>query len=187
MGRTSVISVWPLSPEPLVGQGRARSFTVERVTTESDSSAYENPGRDAGLRSSLPPPRFIPARQWVLDTALELDGLRRELRTEINTRAGERAGRRLDQIAHDLVLVASELATNAILHGRPPTIVELFQDDDDFLLTVADHDVTSEPHIAGYRPPGEGGFGLQIARRLSRDVGWYRTDTVKVIWAEISS
>ena len=134
MGRTSVISVWPLSPEPLVGQGRARSFTVERVTTESDSSANENPGRDAGLRSSLPPPRFIPARQWVLDTALELDGLRRELRTEINTRAGERAGRRLDQIAHDLVLVASELATNAILHGRPPTIVELFQDEDDFLL-----------------------------------------------------
>ena len=88
-------------------------------------------------------------------------------------------------VSGDLVLVASELATNGIKHGRPPTIVELRQDGQDFLLTVADHDLGSEPRIAGERPPGEGGFGLQIARRLARDVGWYRTDTVKVIWAAL--
>ena len=142
---------------------------------------------DSGLHTTRPPARFEPARRWVLDTVAELDGFRQELREEINNRAGERAGRVLGHVAHDLVLVASELATNAIRHGRPPTIVELLQDEDDFLLTVADHDLGSEPHIAGARAPGEGGFGLQIARRLSRAVGWYRTDTVKVIWAEIGS
>jgi serine/threonine-protein kinase RsbW len=167
-----------------VGIGR---HTVERVTVSPDSVENENPGRDSGLSSSPPPTRFTPVRRWVLDTVRQLKGLREELRQEINARSEELGDRRLGRIAHDLVLVASELATNGILHGRPPTIVELFQDGPDFLLTVADHDLSKTPHIAGVRPPGDGGFGLQIARRLSRDVGWYRTDTVKVIWAEIGT
>ncbi|UZN03263.1 ATP-binding protein [Cellulomonas sp. S1-8] len=155
------------------------------MTTSSDPHSDENATPDAGLRSAHPPERFVLVRRWVLDTGGELSGLRQELREEINTRDSARSDRLLDGVAHDLVLVASEIATNAIRHGRPPTIVELLQDDDRFLLTVADHDLGSEPRIVGDRPPGEGGFGLQIARRLSRDVGWYRTDTVKVIWAEI--
>lgn len=155
------------------------------MSAASDSPANQQPGSDAGLRSALPPTRFVPVRRWVLDTVGELDGVRQELREEVNTRTGTATDRLLGRIAHDLVLVASELATNAILHGRPPTIVELLQDGADFLLTVADHDVSSEPRIVGDRPPGQGGFGLQIARRLARDVGWYRTHTVKVIWAEI--
>ena len=95
----------------------------------------------------------------------ELRGFREGLREEINRRSQMRADQLLDGIASNLVLVASELATNAIRHGRPPTIVELLQDDTRFLLTVADHDLGSEPRIAGDRPPGDGGFGLQIARR----------------------
>lgn len=157
------------------------------MSAGSDSLANERPGRDAELPSALPPTRFLPVRRWVLDAAGELNGLRQGLAAEINTRAGAPADRLLGEVADDLVLVASELATNGIRHGRPPTIVELFQDGADFLLTVADHDVSSEPRIVGDRPPGEGGFGLQIARRLARDVGWYRTDTVKVIWAEIGT
>ncbi|ADG76426.1 putative anti-sigma regulatory factor, serine/threonine protein kinase [Cellulomonas flavigena DSM 20109] len=124
-------------------------------------------------------------RRWVLDTVAELAAFRWQLREEINARSGLPAVEALGTVAHDLVLVASELATNGIRHGRPPTIVELRQDGDEFLLTVADHDLGTEPRLAGERPPGEGGFGLQIARRLARDVGWYRTDSVKVIWAAL--
>ncbi|GIG40598.1 ATP-binding protein [Cellulomonas phragmiteti] len=101
-------------------------------------------------------------RTWILETDAELRGLRQDLRQEINTRAGAHADRILGDVAHDLVIVASELATNAIHHGRPPTIVELFQREHRFLLTAADHDRGSEPRIAGDRPPGEGGFGLQM-------------------------
>lgn len=126
-------------------------------------------------------------RRWVLDTVAELTGFRQQLREEINARSHIPAEELLGAVAHDLVLVASELATNGIRHGRPPTIVELLQDEHDFLLTVADHDLSTEPRVVGDRPPGEGGFGLQIARRLSRDVAWYRTDTVKVIWAELGA
>ncbi|WP_211254596.1 recombinase family protein [Cellulomonas cellasea] len=155
------------------------------VITPSTPDSSEDTGLDAGLRTSRPPSRFSPVRRWVLDSVTELHGLREGLRQEINTRARAREDRLLDGIAHSLVLVASELATNAIRHGRPPTIVELLQHDTLFLLTVADHDLSNQPRIAGDRPPGEGGFGLQIARRLSVDVGWYRTNTVKVVWAEI--
>ncbi|WP_199737924.1 ATP-binding protein [Cellulomonas sp. PhB150] len=155
------------------------------MITPPNASSDARSTLDGGLRASRPPANFVPARRWVVDSVSELAGLRHALRTEINTRAHASADRDLDRVAQDLVLVASELATNAIKHGRPPTIVQLFQDGTSFLLTVADHDLGSEPRIAGDRPPGEGGFGLQIARRLSRDVGWYRTDTVKVIWAEI--
>ena len=153
------------------------------MTTPPGPSSGEHSSFDAGLRTSRPPTRFVAVRRWVLDTVTELAGFRQQLREEINARSGLPAAQALGTVAHDLVLVASELATNGIRHGRPPTIVELRQDDQEFLLTVADHDLGSEPRIAGERPPGEGGFGLQIARRLARDVGWYRTDTVKVIWA----
>ncbi|MBB2923574.1 ATP-binding protein [Cellulomonas cellasea] len=141
-------------------------------------------------------PRRPEPRQWqwrpapsrgVLDTATELHDLREALRQEINTHAEARDDRLLDGVAHSLVLVASELATNAIRHGRPPTVVELFQHEGSFLLTVSDHDLGTEPRVAGDRPPGEGGFGLQIARRLAVDVGWYRTSTTKVVWAEIGT
>lgn len=169
----------------LVLRSPGRSPTVGQVITPPNASADASTSLDGGLRASRPPANYVPARRWVVDSVSELAGLRHALRDELNTRAHAAADRDLDQVAQDLVLVASELATNAIRHGRPPTIVQLFQDGASFLLTVADHDLGTEPRIAGDRPPGEGGFGLQIARRLSREVGWYRTEAVKVIWAEI--
>ncbi|WP_199721592.1 ATP-binding protein [Cellulomonas rhizosphaerae] len=152
-------------------------------TTPPDDGA----SLDGGLRTSRPPASFVPVHRWVIDSLGELSALRHALQDQINTRDHAATDRDLGQVAQDLVLVASELATNAIRHGRPPTIVQLLQDGPRFLLTVADRDLGSEPRIAGDRPPGEGGFGLQIARRLSREVGWYRTDAVKVIWAEIGA
>jgi signal transduction histidine kinase len=117
----------------------------------------------------------------------DLHALRDGLRQQIDDRARLREDQLMDGVAHAAVLVASELATNALRHGRPPAVVELLQRDACFLLTVTDHDPSSRPHIATDRAPGEGGFGLQIARRLSLDVGWYRADPVKVLWAEIGA
>ena len=34
--------------------------------------------------------------------------------------------------------------------------------------------------------PGAGGVGLHLARQLSLDVGWYRTESVKTVWATFS-
>jgi serine/threonine-protein kinase RsbW len=139
-------------------------------------------GTDEGLASTRPPASFVPVRTWVVQTLRELSELRAEVLAEVSP-AGAGPVPDLDSIAHHMVLVASELATNALRHGIPPTIVQLLRDGRTYLLDVADHDLTTQPYVAGSRPPGLGGFGLQIARRLALDVGWYATATTKHVWA----
>ncbi|WNB85854.1 ATP-binding protein [Cellulomonas sp. ATA003] len=136
---------------------------------------------DEGLVTARPPAGFTLVRQWRLDTTPQLAGLRASLKSELAE--GTRPEPELDPVAHDMVLVASELATNALRHGIPPTIVRLLRSVGTYLLDVADHDLSSTPHIAGPRAPGEGGYGLQIARRVAVDVGWYTTDATKHVWA----
>ncbi|WP_230685295.1 ATP-binding protein [Cellulomonas sp. JZ18] len=132
------------------------------------------PDVDGGLRTSRPPEGFEPVRTWTIDTTAELSRLRHELSAATGG---------LDPVGERMVLIASELATNALVHGIPPTEVTLLRRDDQLLLDVADHDVSSSPAIAGERPVGMGGFGLQIARRLSQDVGWYADEDTKHVWA----
>ena len=157
------------------------------VTSPPDHPPGEDVDHDAGLRTSPPPSCFLPVRRWVLDTVAELQNLRAGLRDEIATLDRMRADALLADIADDLVLVATELASNAIRYGLPPAIVELLHHDARVLLTVADHDLSTEPRIDTRRPRGEGGFGLRITQRLSLDAAWYRTDLTKVVWAELGT
>jgi serine/threonine-protein kinase RsbW len=142
----------------------------------------DGPESDEGLASSRPPATFALVRTWVVQTVRELSDLRAQILDEIGPASGDPV-QDLGSVAHHMVLVASELATNALRHGIPPTIVELRRDGQTYLLDVADHDLGTAPYVAGSRPPGQGGFGLQIARRLAIDVGWYATPTTKHVWA----
>lgn len=144
------------------------------------------PGRDEGLESSRPPERFRFVREWVLHDTLELAAVRRELLAAITSHT-PLPSEALAGVPERMILVASELATNALTHGLPPTFVRLSTDGNDFLLDVADHDLSSQPQVVGGRPLGEGGFGLRIARRLSQEVGWYATATTKHVWATFAA
>jgi serine/threonine-protein kinase RsbW len=93
------------------------------------------------------------------------------------------AGESLDDIPERVVLVATELATNGIRHGRPPTVIRLLCTDDEFVLDVADDDLDNLPELVDARPADAGGRGLLIARSFSLDVGWYATGSTKHIWA----
>ncbi|MFB9238057.1 ATP-binding protein [Plantactinospora siamensis] len=134
------------------------------------------------LRTSPPLPETVEVRRWMLATPAELSGLRASLHEALtgNVLAD---GESLDDIPEQVVLVATELATNALRHGMPPTIIRLLTYDDHFVLDVADHDLASVPELADTRPQGASGRGLQLARALSLDVGWYATDDTKHIWA----
>ncbi|MFJ1542212.1 ATP-binding protein [Micromonospora chalcea] len=137
------------------------------------------------LRTSPPPPQATELEQWVLDSPEDLRGLRASLRDALN-RHGLVQGEDLDEVPHLVVLVATELASNALRHGRPPTIVTLLTTDDRFLLDVADHDVSSVPELTDISPTDSGGRGLFLAQSVSLDVGWYATDATKNIWAAFS-
>ncbi|WP_446218107.1 ATP-binding protein [Micromonospora sp. IBHARD004] len=134
------------------------------------------------LRTSPPPPRATELERWDLGTAAELRQLRASLCAAL-TRYGLAQGEELDEVPGLVVLVATELASNALRHGIPPTIVTLLAADDCFILDVADHDLASVPELAETHPLDSGGRGLLLAQSVSLAVGWYATDDTKNIWA----
>lgn len=130
------------------------------------------------LPATRPPSSYVHVRRWVVEQAAGLRRLRQELRDQLSASA-----RTTDTDADDIVLVTSELATNALAHGRSPALVQLLLDGQAVLLVVSDTDAAHAPFLAEGREPGEGGFGLQIARRLSTDVGWWSDANGKHVWA----
>lgn len=149
--------------------------------TWSEDVSIDVPDADAGLPLSRPPARFHAVDEWSLDSLDQLSSLRSGLAAILRTGAAA-PDEGLGTTPEKIVLVASELATNALEHGRPPTIVRLLKDHTLWLLEVADHDRGTVPVYAGERIPGAGGLGLHLARTLSLDVGWYSTATTKNIW-----
>ncbi len=132
--------------------------------------------------STYPPEEFERLARWVLDGPNQLSGLRAGLTRSLRGAGAEYSGG-LTGVADQMVLVASELATNALVHGLPPTLVDLMATDDEFLLDVIDHAPDEAPELAEGRPIGHGGLGLQIAARMAMDVGWFTEGTGKHVWA----
>lgn len=158
-------------------------LVAARATKDTMPHHDDRGESDEGLISSTPPARYETLRRWTLSAAREIRTVRRELRDAIGQ--GSRAD--LGHVPERMLLVASELAANALEHGRPPTFITLASDGTRYLLDVADHDPHSVPVLAGYRAPGAGGFGLQIARKVGQEVGWYATATTKHIWVTFSA
>lgn len=111
---------------------------------------------------------------WRLDSTAQLRALRAGLHDAL------RAPR---SVGDPVVLVASELATNALRHGEPPATVSLGRTPEAFVLDVADGAVDAVPVLAERRPLGEGGYGLYLAGRLADDLGWYAAEGRKHVWA----
>jgi serine/threonine-protein kinase RsbW len=139
--------------------------------------------RPMALLSASHPPPVAEIQTWVLDSPGELKLLRASLYRAITGREFPKHAQ-LDDVPEKLVLVATELATNALRHGLPPTIVKLGRADHRFILDVADHEPQVPPALADDRAPGEGGLGLQLAKKLTLDLGWYVKDGTKHVWAE---
>ncbi|WP_328339528.1 ATP-binding protein [Streptomyces violaceus] len=91
--------------------------------------------------------------------------------------------------AEDVLLVVSELVTNACLHAEGPDQLWITCDNKVIRLEVADRGTGQpaprNPHRAG-RP---GGHGMFIVQRLCLDWGVVRTPGVagKTVWAELGA
>lgn len=135
--------------------------------------------------SSIPvaplPQHLTTVQTWSLDSTAELARLRAELATALAESKDEPRSDHAE-LARGLVLVCSELATNALAHGHPPTVVRLMKDSV-YVLDVMDHDPDGVPEIASGRGPGDGGFGLVLAGMIAGDVGWYSAGRTKHVWA----
>jgi serine/threonine-protein kinase RsbW len=135
------------------------------------------------LPASGPCPAAVEVCRWRLDTFRELRRLRAELRDAVAGNAPRTPG----DLAERMAVVATELATNALRHGLPPTEVRLLRDHDRLIIDVADHDLTAAPVLEEDRPLGAGGLGLQLTLEFAVDAGWYVGDATKHVWAGFPS
>ena len=135
------------------------------------------------LDTSRPPTPNVEVAQWVLDSYDELRSLRASLHQALTGEPLPEGGT-LDEVPEKVAVVATELATNALAHTHPPTIVQLRRTDEAFILDVTDEDPDAFPELAEGRPPGAGGLGLQLARKLALDIGWYVEGELKHVWAQ---
>ena len=87
----------------------------------------------------------------------------------------------------DALLVASELAANAVRHGRPPIELRLDVDARTVRITVSDHGDATAPRIVSADPADGHGRGLAIIAGLAREVGWSRDGDRLDVWAELGS
>jgi len=135
------------------------------------------------LPASVPHPAAVELHRWRLDNFRELRRLRAELRAAV---VGS-TNRAPAELAEQMAVVATELATNALRHGLPPTEVRLLRDHDRLIIDVADHDLVAAPKLDEDRPLGAGGLGLRLTREFAIDVGWYISDITKHVWAGFPS
>jgi serine/threonine-protein kinase RsbW len=87
-------------------------------------------------------------------------------------------------IADFMGLVATELAGNALRHGRPPVIFRLLRADNCYVVDVSDAAPREIPEPADVQGDiRTGGRGLRIALSMSEQVGWHATENAKHVWA----
>ena len=139
-------------------------------------------GAMASLPVSAPHAEAVELQRWILDSYDELRGLRASLH-EVIANGVVSASDRLDDVFDRMAVVATELATNALRHGLPPTVVRLLRAGDHLVLDVADHDLGTPPELVDDRPIGDGGLGLQLTQTFAVDTGWYASGDTKHVWA----
>ena len=90
----------------------------------------------------------------------------------------------VERLADDLVLIVSELVTNAVRYGAPPVRVEVALGDD--LVTVAVVDAAPQrPAVRQAGHDAEGGRGLLLIDLLAAEHGVRADPPGKAVWAAL--
>lgn len=89
---------------------------------------------------------------------------------------------RLSLLVEPVRLVVSELATNALVHGRTPFVVTLSREEDTVRVTVSDDSDWITAHDSD-QALSAGGRGLGIVNVISRDWGVIAGVRSKTVWA----
>jgi len=160
----------------------------------NDAVDAQAPGSAPAGEAEEFPAGFVLDHEWDVDT---LDGLA-DLRQAVARRVTEVLPDDVDRGSGDapsamdhMLLVATELASNAIRHGRPPVLLRLHLPTSgvpvrEVVVETVDHDTRRLPQFVegGHR---DGGRGMLLAARLALEVSWRTTATTKHVWARLKT
>ena len=90
-----------------------------------------------------------------------------------------------DEVVDEMVLMASELVTNAFMHGRPPIDLRLRRSRNEIVLEVQDRG-TFKPRRRRAEEDDESGRGLQIVSMLADSWGSRATGSGKSVWCTVT-
>lgn len=121
--------------------------------------------------------------------------MRESLRLPAETTSSRRARQFVDEVLHRwrrdgaidrMALIASELVTNAVRHGRSDVVVLLEGRDDAVYLEVVDRG-GGRPRFVDFDPYSPGGLGLPIVEALATSWGVRGDEATggKGVWAEV--
>ncbi|MFI5984603.1 ATP-binding protein [Streptomyces sp. NPDC051555] len=104
-------------------------------------------------------------------------------------RGGDPAAAEAAEVAEDVLLLVSELVTNACLHAGGPGALVLRHTGGGLRMEVSDGSPEHPRRRSPDDPSVPGGHGLVVLERLSRAWGWEPNDVVggKTVWAEVAA
>ncbi|MEV0526223.1 ATP-binding protein [Streptomyces sp. NPDC050439] len=127
--------------------------------------------RENGRPAPLPAAPSFPVGSSVPPTAAAARGY---VRCVLRYRAGRGEGTVRDRVLTDVLLVVSELFTNALRHGGGVTRFEVSTEADVLRVTVGDRstDLPQQRHPAdpGTRTGETGGYGWPLIRELATEI-----------------
>jgi anti-sigma regulatory factor (Ser/Thr protein kinase) len=91
----------------------------------------------------------------------------------------------LGKLTDDAQLLASELVTNAVRHGRGPIDMRAYVRDGFLRLEVWDRDADEAPQARDADPDAESGRGMELVEKLSSRWGWRSDNGRKVVWFDL--
>ncbi len=167
-GLTARAPGWPRSSFGLCGAPPAvRSALPDRVVHDTRAQALEHVDDR-------------PAAQHVVTIEHTVRGPAQARR--VVAECAERFG--LADAGDDLVLVVSEMVTNAVRHGAPPVRLEVLADDETVLVAVADGSERA-PVARTAGELEEGGRGMTLVDLLTLDHGVRPGPPGKTVWATV--
>jgi anti-sigma regulatory factor (Ser/Thr protein kinase) len=150
-------------PDEAIDHAQATHPEIVGVDGASASPNYENP-RDFCRRLDAEVTR--PTGDPSIETGFrlgDLPGVRRLIESTAI------AAGMTDSRAEAAVLAVNEIATNALLHGRPPAALRLWIDEEELICEISDPGSGIDNVLAGQLPPSAtqtSGRGLWMARQL---------------------